>query len=174
MSMDNTNQSHTSLSQKEWIAVVISVIVVLGIVGYGITSESFSQQTNINEETTMSTSTPSQNGVTIEVLKEGTGKEVKEGSSVQVHYTGRLQDGTVFDSSLAPGRTPLPFVVGAGQMIPGFDAGVLGMKEGEQRRLTLAPEMAYGPQGIKNPQTGEVLIPANATLVFDVELVDVQ
>jgi len=87
---------------------------------------------------------------------------VKAGDVVAVDYTGKLEDGTVFDSS--EGRQPLMFEVGAGQMIAGFDAGVVGMKLGESKTLTIPPEQAYGAEG-QGP------IPPNATLIFDVTLV---
>ena len=82
---------------------------------------------------------------------------------VDVHYTGRLEDGTVFDSSRERGE-PFRFTLGAGQVIPGWDMGILGMKPGGQRKLEIPPALAYGQQG-----AGEV-IPPNARLLFDVEL----
>ncbi|MFA5954413.1 MAG: FKBP-type peptidyl-prolyl cis-trans isomerase [Patescibacteria group bacterium] len=102
----------------------------------------------------------------VEVLQQGTGSEAVKGSTVSVHYTGWLTDGTKFDSSVDRG-TPFSFVLGAGQVIAGWDQGVLGMKVGEKRRLTIAPELGYGAQGV-GP------IPANATLVFEVELLGVK
>lgn len=96
----------------------------------------------------------------------GTGAEAVPGSLVAVHYTGKLENGKVFDSS--KGREPLEFQVGAGMMIPGFDEGVEGMREGGNRTLTLPPELAYGKAG-----AGDA-IPPNATLIFDVELVSVR
>ncbi len=69
--------------------------------------------------------------------------EAKNGDNVQVHYTGKLDDGTVFDSS--EGRDPLEFQLGAGNVIPGFEAAVVGMQEGETRKTHIAPEDAYGP-----------------------------
>lgn len=71
---------------------------------------------------------------------------VAQGDTVQVHYRGTLDDGTEFDSSLKPGRTPLEFTAGAGQMIPGFDAAVIGMHEGDEKTVTLAPAQAYGEE----------------------------
>ena len=97
----------------------------------------------------------------------GTGEEAQTGQTVSVHYTGWLADGTKFDSSLDRGQ-PLTFVLGAGQMIPGFDEGVAGMKVGGMRRLILPPDLAYGPQG-RPP-----VIPPNAELTFDVQLVSAQ
>lgn len=178
--MDTTNQP---LTRNEWIAVAISVAVVLGIVAFGIAGNSgLSDQNPLSSLTQTSTSSePSMNepapntpsvtvapGVTSVLISEGNGDTAVAGKTVAVNYIGRLEDGTVFDTSLQPGRTPLTFQVGAGQMIPGFDKGVVGMKVGEQRRLTLAPEAAYGAQGVPG------VIPANATLTFDVELVSVQ
>lgn len=101
------------------------------------------------------------------------GTEAVKGDMVMVHYTGKLTNGTVFDSSIGRGE-PFGFVLGAGMVIPGWEKGILGMKVGEKKTLTIAPEDAYGPQGVSNPATGEVIIPANATLVFDVELVDIK
>ena len=97
---------------------------------------------------------------------------VKVGDTIAVNYTGALVDGTVFDSNVDPkfghAGQPLVFTVGAGQMIPGFDKGVVGMKVGEKKTLTLLPEDAYGTAG-RPP-----VIPANATLVFDVELLGIK
>jgi FKBP-type peptidyl-prolyl cis-trans isomerase len=101
------------------------------------------------------------------VTKVGTGDEAQRGKTVSVHYTGWLADGTKFDSSLDRGQ-PLSFVLGAGQMIPGFDEGVAGMKVGGERRLIIPPNLAYGAQG-RPPR-----IPANAELTFDIQLVSVQ
>jgi FKBP-type peptidyl-prolyl cis-trans isomerase len=95
------------------------------------------------------------------------------GDVVFVHYTGKLEDGKVFDSSIPRGE-PFAFILGAGMVIPGWEKGLLGMKIGEKKTLTIAPEDAYGATGVKHPQTGEVIIPANATLIFDVELVDIK
>ena len=102
---------------------------------------------------------------TIEDLVTGTGAEAVRGKSVQVHYTGWLLDGTRFDSSV--GGAPFSFRLGAGEVIAGWDRGVAGMKVGGKRKLTLPPDLAYGPHGAP-PE-----IPPNATLVFDVELLAV-
>lgn len=95
----------------------------------------------------------------------GEGEAVKAGDQVRVHYTGRLTDGTVFDSSHNRNE-PFEFKVGAGQVIRGWDEGLIGMKKGGKRTLTVPPEMGYGERGI-GP------IPPNATLVFDIELLDI-
>lgn len=100
-------------------------------------------------------------------LTEGTGKEAKSGDTVSVHYKGTLTDGTQFDASYDRGQ-PFTFNLGAGQVIQGWDEGVVGMKEGGKRKLIIPGDLAYGP----NPPPGAP-IPPNATLVFEVELLDV-
>ncbi len=116
--------------------------------------------------------TPSAIGVTqmpglkIEDLVVGTGAEAKPGNTVTVHYTGWLLDGTKFDSSRDRNQ-PFQFQLGAGRVIKGWDQGVAGMKVGGRRRLTISPELGYGSQAV-GP------IPANSTLVFEVELLAVQ
>jgi len=106
-------------------------------------------------------------GMTIEDIVVGDGAVAEPGKTVMVHYTGTLTDGTKFDSSLDRG-TPFEFQLGAGQVIEGWDKGVDGMKVGGKRKLVIPPEMGYGPFG-----AGSV-IPPNATLVFEVELLDVK
>jgi len=107
-------------------------------------------------------------GLQIEVLTEGTGTETAApGQIVEVHYTGWLTDGTKFDSSVDRGQS-FDFPLGDGQVIQGWDEGVAGMKVGEKRKLTIPPELGYGPRGAAG------VIPPNATLVFDVELLSVQ
>jgi len=101
----------------------------------------------------------------IEPLMEGTGdRQVAQNDVISVHYVGTLTDGTKFDSSIDRGE-PFTFTVGIGQVIQGWDQGTLGMKVGEKRKLTIPSELAYGEQG-----SGSV-IPPNATLIFEVELV---
>ncbi len=96
----------------------------------------------------------------------------ENGDTVYVHYTGKLTDGTKFDSSLDRGQ-PFGFVLGAGMVIKGWDEGVLGMSKGEKKTLTIAPEKGYGAAGVPNGQGGYI-IPPNSTLVFDVEVVDIK
>jgi FKBP-type peptidyl-prolyl cis-trans isomerase len=97
-------------------------------------------------------------------VREGTGAEAKAGDRVTVHYTGTLTDGTKFDSSRDHGQ-PFSFTLGRGQVIAGWDQGLLGMKTGGQRTLSIPPEEGYGARGAGN------VIPPNATLEFDVEMI---
>jgi FKBP-type peptidyl-prolyl cis-trans isomerase FkpA len=97
---------------------------------------------------------------------------VQEGDTVYVHYTGRLEDGTKFDSSVDRGQ-PFGFKVGVGMVIKGWDEGVVGLKVGEKKTLTLPSEKAYGESGVPDGQGGYV-IPPNATLIFDIEVLDIQ
>ena len=98
----------------------------------------------------------------------GEGLEAEKFDILTVHYTGKLEDGTVFDSSKNPGRDPFRFTVGLGQVIQGWEEGFIGMTEGGARTLTIPPEMGYGAQGAGG------VIPPNATLIFDVELLQVE
>ena len=106
------------------------------------------------------------NGLVVETLTAGDGAEATTGKRVSVHYVGTLTDGTKFDSSRDRGQ-PFQFVLGAGQVIKGWDQGVAGMKVGEVRKLTIPPELGYGSRGAGG------VIPPNATLIFEVELIDV-
>ena len=107
------------------------------------------------------------NGVQVEVISEGSGNEVKPGNTVSIHYTGFLTDGTKFDSSVDR-NMPFETKIGVGQVIKGWDMGVVGMKKGEKRKLTIPSDFAYGPYG-----AGDV-IPPNADLIFEVELLEIQ
>ena len=104
--------------------------------------------------------------LSFEVIAEGDGETAQNGMQVSVHYQGRLTDGTIFDDSQKRG-TPFSFTLGSGQVIPGWEQGIAGMKIGEKRVLTIPPELGYGAAGAGG------VIPPNATLVFDVELVAV-
>ena len=107
------------------------------------------------------------NGLVIEDIKIGDGQEVEKFNIVTVNYTGLLEDGTKFDSSLNPGRTPFRFTVGAGQVIQGWDQGLIGMKVGGKRKLTIPPELGYGSRD-NGP------IPANSTLIFEIDLLGIE
>lgn len=104
-------------------------------------------------------------GLTYEEIECGDGDEAKSGDTVSVHYTGTLEDGTEFDSSV--GGEPFSFTIGAGQVIEGWDLGVAGMKTGGKRQLTIGPDLAYGEAGAGG------VIPPGATLIFEIELLEI-
>jgi peptidylprolyl isomerase len=113
------------------------------------------------------TPTVTATGLQIIDIKVGTGASPQTGQTVEVHYTGWLADGTKFDSSRDRGQ-PFTFVIGTGQVIKGWDEGVASMKVGGQRRLIIPPALGYGASG------SPPVIPANAQLIFDVELLSIK
>tara|TARA_B100001750_G_scaffold22158_1_gene14861 strand:+ start:336 stop:692 length:357 start_codon:yes stop_codon:yes gene_type:complete len=109
-----------------------------------------------------------ENRLIIENLVVGEGTEAQDFNKVVVNYTGTLEDGSVFDSSLNPDREPFTFTLGVGSVIKGWDLGVKGMKVGGKRKLTIPSDLGYGDKGAGN------IIPPGATLIFEVELLDVK
>ncbi len=146
-------------------------------------NESAQQSSSASTTTTQATTTPAAgdaatpatggkvhklaSGLQYEDMVVGSGTMAEPGMNVSVHYTGWLTDGTKFDSSLDRGQ-PFQFQLGGGQVIRGWDEGVKGMRIGGKRKLTIPPDMGYGARGAGG------VIPPNATLVFDVELLDVK
>ena len=104
--------------------------------------------------------------IIVESLAEGQGRSPRTGERVKVHYTGWLTDGQKFDSSLDR-KEPFEFVLGRGEVIAGWDQGVARMRVGDRIRLTIPPELGYGARGAGG------VIPPNATLIFEIELLDV-
>ena len=149
--------------------IIISLVVIIALVGLAI----FYGGRSASPDASLSGPTPEEGVITMEpevtteIIKEGKGRGALEGDEVTVHYTGRLADGTKFDSSLDRGE-PFLFTLGAGQVIAGWEIGILGMKVGEKRKLTIPPEFGYGESG-----AGEVILP-NSTLIFEVELLQIQ
>jgi len=106
-------------------------------------------------------------GLKYVILKEGDGPKPEKGDVVMVHYVGTLEDGKKFDSSIDRGE-PISFAVGTGRVIPGWDEALMMMSVGDKWKLIIPPELAYGERGYPG------VIPANATLLFDVELVEIK
>ena len=156
------------------IAVALAVIVAMGFLFFGpavfglFTSPQATESLMEPISFDAASSTPEELPTTLTVTDDvvGTGAEAVAGKTVTVNYVGMLPDGTVFDASA--NRGPFSFPLGAGMVIKGWDEGVVGMKEGGKRRLIIPANMAYGEQGVPG------VIPGNATLIFDVELISVQ
>ncbi len=151
------------LSTKEWIAVVIGVGVVGFFFVFGQYIINYFKTGTFTMNTQTQTTGP-QVGIQDTVI--GTGDIAEPGARVTVNYVGKFTDGTVFDSSVARNE-PFQFVLGAHQVIPGWDQGIVGMHVGGTRILTVPPELGYGPQTY-GP------IPGNSTLVFQVQLLKVE
>jgi FKBP-type peptidyl-prolyl cis-trans isomerase len=160
------------------IAIFILLFAAKGIFGFEIKFEKSKtkiseQQNSMQEENTSTSSTSSQQTIqditelAAQILQQGSGdRTVKSGDKITVNYIGMLLDGTKFDSSIDRGQ-PFSLTIGIGQVIPGWDQGIIGMKVGEKRRLFVPSELAYGEQGAGS------LIKPNVDLVFDVELVSI-
>lgn len=143
---------------------IVGVIVII-IFGVFFINRAGGEESTINN--TAKTTMTEQNigGMIIVDEVVGTGATAVAGDSVTVDYVGSLTNGKVFDASKSHGTTGFTFALGAGQVIKGWDVGVVGMKVGGKRKLTIPADMAYGNQDV-----GGGLIPANSTLIFEVEL----
>lgn len=141
--------------------LVALAVIVLGVLGYFAWSTWFAQPGGEAGGETITTET----GLQYQDLVVGDGPVAQSGNTVRVHYTGWLTDGTEFDSSV--GGNPFQFTLGAGRVIRGWDEGVSGMQVGGKRRLTIPPDLGYGSQGAGG------VIPPNATLIFEVELLEI-
>lgn len=150
--------------------IIFFVILGLGVLVYQVwfapSQEPTAEFVEIEVENQSNNMENNIEGLEIEILQEGDGEEAKNGDNVSVHYTGKLENGSVFDSSLGEGK-PFEFTLGVGDVIRGWDLGVLGMKIGEKRKLTIAPELGYGEQDVMG------VIPPNSTLIFEIELLGI-
>lgn len=150
--------------------VVISAVILIIAAGIWVWINFYNKQvvdgTNDNQELNLIEYAIAQGLLKIENLETGEGAETHLGDTLQVHYIGALIDGTKFDSSYDRGQ-PFSFQIGANKVIPGWELGMLGMKVGEKRKLTIAPALAYGDEA-----RGK--IPANSTLIFEVKLLKIE
>lgn len=160
---------------KQGILLAVYVVIAAAVIGAGAwyansltqSPQPAATQQAQTQNTLTNTNNNNMDGLVIKDTTVGTGAVAAAGNYVTVNYTGTLDDGTVFDSSLKPGRTPFSFILGAGQVIKGWDEGVLGMKVGGTRELTIPPSLGYGSSG------AGTVIPPNATLHFTVTLLSV-
>ena len=172
------------MENKKNMNIVLAVIICLALVGVlvfisiknkanmtpnnNLTDDTNIQPANTDDTSNGATPAPASTPATPDATQ--TGQVAKTGDTVAVNYTGKLADGTVFDSNVDPkfGHvTPFIFTLGAGQVIPGWDKGIVGMKVGETKTLVITPADAYGASG-QGP------IPPNATLTFEVELLAIK
>ncbi len=160
--MDNKHISRDLL-------IVLSIVLAGAALLYMYTPEEESPTATTLENSNLTTQEPTmqESDLKVEVTKQGAGEPAVNGKTLLVHYTGTLQDGTVFDSSIPRGQ-PFPVNLGSGEVIRGWELGLLGMKVGEERTLTIPPELGYGKDGFPG------VIPPNATLIFTVSLLGIK
>lgn len=156
------------------IGVIVIIIIAAGLY-FVVKSPSSTTPATTNTQTATSTSATSTDQVQAQDVTVGTGATAQPGDTVGVLYVGYLgtiSTSTVFDSSAAHGNQPLSFTLGAQGLIPGFQIGVNGMKVGGERLMAIPPSLGYGAQAVTN-SSGQTIIPANSTVIFDVKLVSV-
>ncbi len=159
------------MSSKSIIIWVV-VIIIVAAGAYFIVKRSSTAPATTDTPAAANTNATTTDQVQGQDVTVGTGAEAQPGTVVSVLYVGKLQDGTVFDSSAAHDNQPLMFTLGQQGLIAGFQIGINGMKEGGERLLAIPPSLGYGDQDVKDAN-GKVIIPANSTLLFDVKLVKV-
>lgn len=149
------------LSRIQQNRIAFTLFVLILAVSFNLSTNAFSKEEKMSGDVQ---ETPS--GLKYIIIEEGNGDKPKKGQKVKVHYTGKLEDGSVFDSSVERG-TPIEFTLGVGQVIKGWDEGISDMKVGEKRQLIIPPDLGYGLNGYPP------VIPPNSTLIFDTELVEI-
>jgi len=152
-------------NKKDLVSLVLILVVIVAVFYILMKPKDLNAPLD-NNTTTNEQDNQIMENLKIETIQEGAGEGAKNGDNVTVHYTGTLIDGTKFDSSVDRGQ-PFTFNLGSGQVIQGWEQGILGMKVGEKRKLTIPSEMGYGERGAGN------IIPPNATLIFDVEMIGI-
>ena len=135
------------------LAIIILIIIAVGVYILVMPNQQTSTSFNIQ-------------GMKVEILKQGTGEGAKAGDNIVVNYVGTLTDGTKFDSSIDRNQ-PFPYTLGQNRVIKGWELGLVGMKVGEKRRLTIPPELGYGAAGAGGA------IPPNATLIFEIDMLSI-
>ena len=149
--MEQTDQNN----KKVIYIIVVLAIALFGYIAYAVTQHNKTK--DMNATTTTQTT--------------GELRAAEVGDVIVIDYSGKFTNGTEFDSSYKRGQ-PLVFQIGVGQVIKGWDEGLLGVKKGDKKTLTITPDKGYGSEDVKGPD-GKVVIPKNSTLVFDVEVVEV-
>jgi peptidylprolyl isomerase len=144
----------------------IAALIIVG--GFYLANTAYKKGTEVSNSKDSLKTIRKENGLKIEVLKYGEGRLSATGDILSIHYIGRLENGDKFDSSIDRG-VPFNFQLGAGNVVKGWDEGLLDMKVGEKRRLTIPPLLGYG-----SSMSSEGNIPPNATIVYEVELIKIE
>lgn len=167
--------TQTGIATALALVVIIIIFILPGLSPFGSSiaanqETSSTDVTNDNKAANAAASMPTESVTQLQITDEtvGSGAVAAAGDIVTVNYVGSLTNGTVFDASANHGTSGFTFTLGVGQVIQGWDQGIVGMKEGGKRKLVIPASLAYGDQAIGN------VIPANSTLVFEVELLKVQ
>ena len=147
--------------RNQRIAIAIFLLAIIALVAFIVLRTSSTQEPSTSDMTTTTS------GLQYQDIEIGAGSIAETGDIVSVHYTGWLESGKKFDSSLDRGD-PFEFTIGAGEVIKGWEEGITGMKVGGKRRLVIPPDLSYGSSGVSG------IIPPNATLIFEVELLTIE
>jgi FKBP-type peptidyl-prolyl cis-trans isomerase len=159
--------------KKAILILIITIILIVAVLGlyFLYTAMNKNQNNTTPTKNTITNQTTTIQGMKIETLTPGNGVSAKTGDRIVVDYMGKLTNGYKFDSSYDR-NTPFSLTLGQGHVIPGWELGLIGMKVGEKRQLTIPPKLAYGSNDIKD-QHGVIVIPKNSTLIFEIELLKI-